>query len=126
MFSFNSQIQKPEKKVDTIEYSIQITTDDYAQFCFMQNAARECVDGKHTEDSELILTDSLKEYLKSSPVYSVKADDVCMPTFTSSSCKNCPNHPNNGGSGNCTCTLGCVPTTYTTCSTNTTAAVMEG
>ena len=29
-------------------------------------------------------------------------------TFTNipSACQNCPNHPSNGGSGNCTCTLG--------------------
>lgn len=24
-------------------------------------------------------------------------------------CKNCPNHPSNGGSGNCNCTLGDCP-----------------
>lgn len=24
----------------------------------------------------------------------------------SPACQNCPNHPSNGGSGNCTCTLG--------------------
>lgn len=29
-------------------------------------------------------------------------------TFTNipPACQNCPNHPSNGGSGNCTCTLG--------------------
>lgn len=33
-------------------------------------------------------------------------------------CKNCPNHPSNGGSGICHCTLGAQPVMYTTTATN--------
>lgn len=33
-------------------------------------------------------------------------------------CKNCPNHPSNGGSGICHCTLGTQPVTYTTTTSN--------
>ena len=39
--------------------------------------------------------------------------NICWPyqptiTFTNipPACRNCPNHPSNGGSGNCSCTLG--------------------
>lgn len=36
-------------------------------------------------------------------------DSITIPSWTSDippSCRNCPNHPSNGGSGNCNCTLG--------------------
>ena len=36
-------------------------------------------------------------------------DSITAPSWTSDippSCKNCPNHPSNGGSGICNCTLG--------------------
>ena len=33
-------------------------------------------------------------------------------------CKNCSNHPSNGGSGICHCTLGQQPVMYTTTTTN--------
>lgn len=36
-------------------------------------------------------------------------DSVLAPSWTLDvppACKTCPNHPNNGGSGNCNCTLG--------------------
>ena len=33
-------------------------------------------------------------------------------------CKNCPNHPSNGGSGICHCTLGTQPVMYTTTTSN--------
>lgn len=46
MFSFNSQMTNKDSKK---EYAIQITTDNYEQFKFIQDCARECVDGKHTE-----------------------------------------------------------------------------
>lgn len=43
-FSFNSQVSHEDK-----EYKIQITTDNYEQFLYMQEKARECVDKKHKE-----------------------------------------------------------------------------
>ena len=33
-------------------------------------------------------------------------------------CKNCPNHPSNGGSGICHCTLGTQPVMYTITTSN--------
>lgn len=32
--------------------------------------------------------------------------DVSINNYTSDPCKNCPNHPSNGGSGICHCILG--------------------
>jgi hypothetical protein len=43
-FSFNSQICHDKK-----EYKIQIITDSYEQFLYMQEKVRECVDKKHKE-----------------------------------------------------------------------------
>lgn len=43
-FNFNSQMCHGEK-----EYKIQITTDNYEQFLFMQEKARECIDNKHAD-----------------------------------------------------------------------------
>lgn len=43
-FGFNSQICKENGKA---EYTIQITTDNYEQFLYIQEKARECVDGEH-------------------------------------------------------------------------------
>lgn len=43
-FNFNSQICHGEK-----EYKIQITTDNYEQFLYIQEKARECIDGEHKE-----------------------------------------------------------------------------
>lgn len=43
-FNFNSQMCHGEK-----EYKIQITTDNYEQFLFMQEKARECIDKKDNE-----------------------------------------------------------------------------
>ena len=31
------------------EYTMQISTDSYEQFLFMQEMARQCIDGKHKE-----------------------------------------------------------------------------
>ena len=81
-FSFNSQISKEK------EYSIQITTDNYEQFLFIQEMARQCVDGGHKEKYDGTAT-------------------FAVPTieYIPETCKNCPGHPSNGGSGICYCTL---------------------
>lgn len=49
MFKFNSQITKLKDKTNMTEYTIQIATDSYEQYKFIQDMARECVDGKHKE-----------------------------------------------------------------------------
>ncbi len=41
-FGFNSQMGESK-------YAIQIETDNLEQFLFMQDMARECVDGKHKD-----------------------------------------------------------------------------
>ena len=51
-FNFNSQMCHGEK-----EYKIQITTDNYEQFLFMQEKARECVDGEHKKCEHVWLFD---------------------------------------------------------------------
>lgn len=43
-FSFNSQIERQPRKT---KYSVQIETDSKEQFEFMEQMARECLDGKH-------------------------------------------------------------------------------
>jgi hypothetical protein len=107
MFSFNSQMNNNDDKK---EYTIQITTDNYEQFKFMQDMARECVDGKHKEGC-LAMQEWLKDYNKVAPVTNYD-DFTLVPNttqFIPDACKNCSNHPSNGGSGICNCTLG-LPT----------------
>lgn len=100
-FSFNSQINK---KNDTTEYSIQITTDNYEQFLFMQEMARQCIDGKHKETQGD--TETFAEHYRCLPA---TWEDIGSPNGLEHSdipncCKACPNHPSNGGSGICNCT----------------------
>ena len=100
-FEFNSQISKGK---DKSEYAIQITTDNYEQYLFIQEMARECVDGKHKEKKGD--TETFAEHYGSTP-------NITMPntkTFLTPSldvpdcCKLCSNHTSNGGSGICNCT----------------------
>ena len=49
MFEFISRINKLNNKANTTQYKIEITTDNHEQYLFMQEMARECVDGKHKE-----------------------------------------------------------------------------
>ena len=46
MFEFKSFFHN---KDDNKEYTIEITTDNYEQYLFMQKMAQECIDGKHKE-----------------------------------------------------------------------------
>lgn len=97
-FEFNSQISKSK-------YEIKITTDNYEQFIFIQEMARECVDGKHKEKKGDIETFS--EHYGCTPAFIISIPDCC---------KNCPNHTSNGGSGICACALPYLTysgTTYT-------------
>lgn len=103
-FSFNSQIKKLKNKADTTEYSIQITTDNYEQFLFMQEMARQCVDGKHKEKQGD--TETFADHYGCLPS---TWEDIELPNVLEHSdipncCKACPNHPSNGGSGICNCT----------------------
>lgn len=103
-FSFNSQVSK---RVDKSEYTIQIATDNFEQFLFMQDMAHECVDGKHKEkkgDSE-----TFAEHYGCTP--SIITIPDCLIEYIPECCKGCLNHPSNGGSGICNCAL-----PYMTCS----------
>ena len=52
MFEFTSRIRKLDDKAYTTQYKIEITTNNHEQYLFMQEMARECVDGKHKEKSQ--------------------------------------------------------------------------
>lgn len=90
-FSFSSQMNKGSS-----EYTIQITTDNYEQFLFIQKMARECVDGKHEEKER----DGLIDY------YFDFKNPFLKESFENDACVNCSNNPKNGGTGICSCTLG--------------------
>jgi hypothetical protein len=114
-FSFNSQIKKLNNKADTTEYSIQITTDNKEQYLFMQEMARQCVDGMHkeinNEDYFKELQDTLKKYSYIGPEQlSSDSTSVYIPKC----CRNCPNHPSNGGSGICNCAAPAMKQDYYT------------
>lgn len=108
-FSFNSQINKNK---DTTEYSIQITTDNYEQFLFIQEMARQCVDGKCKEKRGD--TETFAEHYGCLPSDwattinspNMPADKVTTLSSVPNSCLACSNHPSNGGSGICHCILG--------------------
>ena len=97
MFSFNSQMTNKDGKK---EYTIQITTDNYEQFKFIQDCARECVDGKHTEG----ILSTYQQLIEKN--YDWSKSDSSISYNIPPSCVSCPNHPSNGGSGICNCTLG--------------------
>jgi hypothetical protein len=111
MFSFNSQMTNTDGKK---EYTIQITTDNYEQFKFIQDCARECVDGKHTEG----VLSTYQQLIEKNYDWS-KSDSTDTLTYIPDPCKHCPNHPSNGGSGICSCTLGLTTVTSCTNSTST-------
>ena len=115
MFKFNSQITKLKDKTAATEYSIQITTDNYEQYKFIQDMARECVDGKHKE-AALSASDWIRAYPdEASDLIDLKSlDDQSKLTsgYVPPACKSCPNHSSNGGTGDCNCTLGGPSITY--------------
>lgn len=90
-FSFNSQMNKGSS-----EYTIQITTDNYEQFLFIQKMARECVDGKHEEKEK---DDSINYHFDFENL-------ILKDNFENDACSSCPSNPKNGGDGICFCTLG--------------------
>ena len=113
-FSFNSQIKKIKDNADTTEYSIQITTDNKEQYLFMQEMARQCVDGNHKEkqggtktfaDHYINIPGHVPSGWKPSGGENINLLDAQKHNDIPNCCKNCPNHPSNGGSGLCNCTL---------------------
>ena len=104
-FNFNSQIKKLKDKANTTEYSIQITTDNKEQYLFMQEMARQCVDGKHkTIQGDTKAYGEHYECVPSNEMH-INLPDAQTYSYIPNCCKNCPNHISNGGSGICNCTL---------------------
>lgn len=113
-FEFNSQIRKRERKVGTTkEYSIQITTDNYEQFLFIQEMSRECIDGKHS--NKLPSCDSHISVPSVDNIHTGIFPDTDSTTVDLNAipqcCRGCSNHPLNGGSGNCNCVAPFLNTT---------------
>ena len=103
-FKADSSIEKLKKKT---KYTLQITTDDYEQFLFMQKMAAECINGKEDVkgDSETFAEHydcepfDYQKWLKNTEFNCPKVNLTNIPAC----CVNCSNHPSNGGSGICNC-----------------------
>ncbi len=67
-----------------------------------------CPDCTHTEDTCENCTRYQMYYRTNFNEYNPWWPYQVTTTFTNipPACRNCPNHPSNGGRGNCTCTLG--------------------
>lgn len=103
-FKVDSSIEKLKKKT---KYTLQITTDNYEQFLFMQKMAAECINGKEDVKADLQTFAEhydcepfdYEEWLKKTELNYPKTNLTNIPAC----CVNCPNHPSNGGSGICNC-----------------------
>lgn len=94
-FKVESSIEKLKKKT---KYTLQITTDNYEQFLFMQKMAEECVSGKENDYEPFDYPQWLKQ-VEQNQLYNKLTTLGDIPAC----CVNCPNHPSNGGSGICNC-----------------------
>ena len=70
------------------------------------NAYAEFVKRLKGTDEEFV-ENMLREFEKTHPATTRGAVNHVVPA----ACKNCPNHPSNGGSGNCNCILGMTKVT---------------
>lgn len=102
-FKVDSSIEKLKKKT---KYTLQITTDNYEQFLFMQKMADECVNVKEdvTRDSKTLEhydydPFDYQKWVKNTEFNYSKVNLTDIPAC----CVNCPNHLSNGGSGICNC-----------------------
>lgn len=103
-FKVDSSIEKLKKKT---KYTLQITTDSYEQFLFMQKMAAECINGKEDVkgDSETFAEHydcepfDYQKWLKNTEGTYPEVNLTDIPAC----CVNCPNHPSNGGIGICNC-----------------------
>ena len=106
-FKVESSIEKLKKKT---KYTLQITTDNYEQFLFMQKMAAECINGKDDvkADSETFAEHydcepfDYQKWLKNTEFNYPKVNLTDI-TDIPACCVKCPNHPSNGGSGICNC-----------------------
>ena len=98
-FKVESSIEKLKKKT---KYTLQITTDNYEQFLFIQKMAAECANGKENDCEPF----DYNEWVKKNINYPVPNKLTTLGDSISNvpaCCKNCSNHPSNGGSGICNC-----------------------
>ena len=93
--SWNGQISHKEK-----DFRIQFQTDDYDKYKKVEKLCQELMDVADKEYHDTMLKE-MKSIVKS----------IVPDQHIPNSCKNCPNHPSNGGSGFCNCTLGQIPVT---------------
>ena len=91
-FKVDSSIEKLKKKT---KYTLQITTDNYEQFLFMQKMAAECTNGKENDYEPF----DYQKWVKTTEFNYPKVNLTNIPAC----CVHCSNHPSNGGSGICNC-----------------------
>lgn len=111
-FKVESCIEKLKKKT---KYTLQITTDNYEQFLFMQKMASECINGKEDVKGD---SETFAEHYDCEPfdyqkwIKETHINDPVPNKLTTlgdsirnvpACCVSCPNHPSNGGSGICNC-----------------------
>ena len=108
-FKVESSIKKLNNKANTTEYTLQITTDNYEQFLFMQKIATECINGKQDVKAD---SETFAEHYDCEPFdyqkWRKQAEQNQPYKLTTlgdipACCVNCSNHPSNGGSGICNC-----------------------
>ncbi len=103
---WNGQISHGEK-----DYRLQFQTDDYKKYKQVEKLCQQLMDETVTDDE----VDFVPYNWPDEAVMKQESLLLHIPN----SCKNCPNHPSNGGSGICNCTLGQAPITCTSGHINT-------
>lgn len=105
-FKVESSIEKLKKKT---KYTLQITTDNYEQFLFIQKMAAECINGNVKADQETFAEHydceqfDYQKWLKETHINDPILNKLPTIGNIPACCVNCPNHPSNGGSGICNC-----------------------
>ena len=101
--SWNGQISHKEK-----DFRIQFQTDDYEKYKNVEKLCQELMDAADKEYYDTMLKE-MESLVK----------PIIPEWHIPNSCKSCPNHPSNGGSGICNCILGQIPVTCTSGYVNT-------
>jgi hypothetical protein len=98
--SWNGQISHKEK-----DFRIQFQTDDYEKYKQVEKLCQKLMNG--------IITDDEVDFVPYGWPDNALMNKEFLLQHIPDSCKSCPNHPSNGGSGICNCTLGQLPVTCT-------------
>lgn len=94
--SWNGQINPKEK-----DFRLQFQTDNYENYKKIEKLCQELMDAADKEYYDTMLKE-MESLVK----------PIIPEHHISEPCKSCPNHPSNGGSGICTCTLGQISINY--------------